>query len=219
MQALIVFGHPRSRTNLLCSHINGFPKEIFDLRKVNENLQLDWSSSFNIQESIQSGRAQKYMNSLKNNMPESFKLFGFHLENWPDAFGFVSSLNYKAIRVHRENRLDAIISLLLGDKRGWTSNTQKEVQPFEVTLKQFSNAFRIVVTQDRLWESKFKFDCVLEYNEVPSAIQDGYLEKYGVSRQQLYKLEDQDSIKTAQQLIKNFKDMYTWNELMYKESF
>jgi hypothetical protein len=219
MSELIVFGHPRSRSNLICSHINGFPKEVFDLRKVNENLQLDWSSSFNVQQSIETGRAHNYLNKLKNNLPESFKLFGFHLENWPEAFTFVNSLNYKAIRVHRENRLDAIISLLLGDKRGWTSPSQKQIKPFEVTLKQFSSAFKIVVTQDLMWESKFKFHCVLEYNEVPSAIKDGHLEKYGVSREQLYKLEDQDSINTAKQLIKNFKDMHTWNELMYKESF
>lgn len=215
---LIIYGHPRSRSTLICSHINGFPNETFALGKVTENLELDWSQNFDTRESLYTGRAGLYLEKIRNNPPNIFKLFGNHLHNWPEAFNFIKNLNYTAIRIYRKNRFDAIISGLIGVKRGQTSARQIEVPPFDVTLQQFVQAFNIIVVQDLYWEKKFQYDCTLEYNDVPMAIQDGHLEKYGVEKNQLYKIENQESLKAAKTLIKNLQELNKWNELLHKDN-
>ena len=217
--SLIIYGHPRSRTNFLCSHIRGFPKELFDLTKVNSDLQLDWSLNLDPRESVYSDRASLYLQKIKSENPEYFKIFGFHLQNWPACFAYIQSLNYPVIRVYRKNKFEAILSLLLGQRRGWTSNTQSNISAFDVSFGHFSKAFSTVVTHDQYWESKFQFDVELEYNELPSAVMDGALQKYGVEKNQIYKLENQDSITLSQSLIKNIKELEQWNELMYKEKY
>lgn len=217
--SLIIYGHPRSRTNFLCSHIRGFPKEVFDITKVDSNLELDWSLNVDPRESICSDRASLYLQKIKSQKPGPFKIFGFHLQNWPACFSYIQTLNYPVIRIYRKNKFDAILSLLLGQHRGWTSTTQNNISAFDVSFVQFNKAFNAVVTHDLYWQTKFQFEVELEYNEVPAAVMDGSLQKYGVEKNQLYKLENQESVKVSQLLIKNIKELEQWNELLCKEKY
>ena len=108
---------------------------------------------------------------------------------------------------------------MLGQRRGWTSSSQNSISAFDVSFVQFKKAFNAVVTHDFDWQAKFQFEVELEYNEVPTAVMDGSLQKYGVEKNQLYKLENQESVKVSQLLVKNIKELEQWNELLCKEKY
>lgn len=217
--SLIIFGHPRSRTNLICSHIVSFPKEIFDLTKVNDALELDWTLNADPRQSIYEGKSELYLEKLRHNLPSEFKLFGFHLQNWPACFTFIQKLNYPAIRVYRSNKYEAILSLLIGQKRGWTSHTQKDIQAFDVTFKGFQRAYNAIVVYDEYWKNKMNFAEEIEYEDVPALIADGVLQKYGIEKKQFHRLDNQESIKDSKKLIKNIGELQQWYELMCAEKF
>lgn len=217
-KTVIIFGHPRSRTNLACSHRTELPTETFDLSRLNENLSLDFSKKFNVNENIFSGRAHQYLEKLKTQSLKSFKIFGYHLNLWPEAFSYISSLQQTLIvRIYRENKFEAILSLLLGSRRGWSSNSQRTTSSFHVGLLEFTKAFDIIVTQDNIWSPRFTPDLTLEYHEVPSALASGELECYGFAKTQIHRFEFQNSIENANRLIDNIKEVQKWYELMSKE--
>lgn len=212
---LIVFGHPRSRTNLLCSYIDGFPKEIFHLAKVNSQAELDWSLNENPQTNKNTGVAERYLNKVKSSPPKAFKLFGLHLEEWPEVLDYVKSLNYDVIRVYRKNKLNAILSLLIGVQRGFTSFSQKNVSEFTVPFKHFEKAYDAIVTYDEKWKNSFTYSEEIEYDELPALIKSGKLSRYGVNATQLYPLENQNSIDASKKLILNIDEVTNW---FYKKS-
>ena len=213
----IIFGHPRSRSSLICSHIEGFPSEIFHLDRINPQGVLEWDKQFDASYNIYSGVADRYLEKIKAHPPHAFKIFGFHLDTWPQCFNYIQSLQYQVVRVYRRNQFEAIISFLLGYYRGWTSMAQKPEQSFEVPLRLFMGAYHLIVVQDQKWAPKFKFDIEIEYNDVLTAIRDGHLEKYGISARQLYPLKDQKSIPVAKILIKNMKEVENWYDNVCKQ--
>lgn len=217
---LLIFGHPRSRTNYVCSHIKGFPIEAFDIEHLSDDLSIDFKIKRSPQWVLQSGLAEKYIEKISLNMPSHLKIFGFHLEQWPQASEVLSKIKKPILRIYRENKKDAIISLLIGQRRGFTSFSEKTCPSFIVEEDQFLKAFHAVVTLDEKWSAFFRPNLVVEYNEVPDLIKSGQLSKYGVESQQLYPLHEQKSLELAPQLIQNFNEIEEWytREMQKKNS-
>ena len=207
---VIIYGHPRSRSNLVCSYIEGFPTEVFHLSRVNANAEIEWDKNFDPRQNVQSGIAEKYLSKIQKNPPSVFKLFGCHLEMWPECFDYIKGLDYKVLRIYRRDKLDAILSFLVARKRGWTSFSQNEIFPFRVDEMDFSIAFKMIVTDDLKWEKKFNFHAEIEYNDVQKAIESGDLREFGVGRQQMRPLRNQNSIEAARILILNKKEVEEW---------
>lgn len=150
----MIIGHERSKSTLMseCFEINW--SEIFNLslidKKTFQRYEVLPSELEPNSELWRQSWSQDYLKYLEDILQSEkygvFKVFLDHIIHSSEAIKLIERINPRIFGIHRENKLDAIKSMLLAKKRGFHLAEHKEYEPFIVYKDEFISAYQSCVS-------------------------------------------------------------------------
>jgi hypothetical protein len=162
--AMMILSHPRARSTLMGNCFKEYWGEIFNINIVDKNTfeiptvpVVDPMLNFLLWQEEWADRYLKYLEEkIKKSPNVCFKLFYDQIFHCARALDLIDRINPEVIFIRRANELEAIKSLLVAKKRGYSHNLQIECSPFMVTQQSFYYAYRVCVILPKLAKEKYQ---------------------------------------------------------------
>lgn len=172
----MILAHPRSRSTLMADCFNHYIGEIFNLGIINKSsFELESSVvnyDINYAEAWNEPWAQEYIRIIEKRLSSTpdlvFKVFLEQICTCPQILELIKRLNPTTISIERADKLSAIKSVLLAERRGFSKAMQFETEPFTVSLIEFLNRYRQLVLYPRLWPIYFNVEWSTTYEAFKS---------------------------------------------------